>query len=156
MDAKAHGRHDISDELWRKMERLLSGGSGKVGRHCRDNRQFINAVFWIVRTGAPWMNLPPDFGDWKNTHRRFSRWRDRGVCESLVDKLCGKPYMQWVMVDSTHVKVHLHGTGARRGSQAMARTKGGSTRNYMWPWIRLAIRLESLQRKVQNRIVSGH
>jgi transposase len=38
MDAKAHRRHDISDELWRKMERLLPGGSGKVGRHGRDNR----------------------------------------------------------------------------------------------------------------------
>ena len=31
-----------------------------------------NAVFWIMRTGAPWRDLPPDYGDWSNTHRRFA------------------------------------------------------------------------------------
>jgi transposase len=125
MDSKAHGRHDISDKLWRKMEWLLSGGTGKVGRHGRDNCQFINAVFWIMRTGAPWKDLPPDFGDWKNTHRRFSRWRDCGVWESLVDKLCGEPDMQWEMVDSTHVKVHQHGTGASGGRPGNGSHKRG-------------------------------
>ena len=40
-------------------------------RPAQDNRRFINAVCWILRTGAPWRDLPPDYGDWKNTHRRF-------------------------------------------------------------------------------------
>jgi transposase len=53
MEIKTHRRHDISDKLWNKMERLLPGVKGKVGRHGRDDRQFINAVFWILRTGAP-------------------------------------------------------------------------------------------------------
>ena len=44
-----------------------------------DNRRFVNAVLWIMRTGAPWRDLPPDYGNWKNTHRRFCRWRDKGV-----------------------------------------------------------------------------
>ena len=42
------------------------GGKGKTGRLAQDNRRFINAVFWILRTGAPWRDLPPDYGDWKN------------------------------------------------------------------------------------------
>ena len=54
---------------------------GKRGRPAKDNRLFLNAVFWILRTGAPWRDLPPDYGGWKNTHRRFCRWRDRGVWE---------------------------------------------------------------------------
>jgi transposase len=138
------------------MEGLLPGMKGKVGRHDRDNRQFINAAFWILRTGVPWKELPPDLGDWKNTHRRFSRWRDRGIWEKFVDSLCGEPDLEWVMVDSTHIKVHQHGTGVRGGNQSMVRTKGGSTRSYIWPWIRLVIRSESLQLRVQNRFVNGH
>jgi transposase len=64
-----HRGHDVSDGLWNKMESLLAGrggkkgGRGTLGRHGRDNRSFINAVFWILRTGASWRNLPQDFGD---------------------------------------------------------------------------------------------
>ena len=67
----AHRRHDISDHVWELLEPLLPGRAGSWGGIARDNRLFINAVFWILRTGAPWRDLPPDYGDWKNTHRRF-------------------------------------------------------------------------------------
>lgn len=80
----AHRRHDISDKLWKKLKKYLPGSRGGVGRPAADNRLFINAVFWILRTGAPWRDLPPDFGDWKNTQRRFCRWRDRGVWENWL------------------------------------------------------------------------
>ena len=86
---------------------------------------FLNAVFWILRTGAPWRDLPPDYGDWKNTHRRFCRWRDRGVWECLLDSVIDEPNFEWLMIDASYIKVHPHGAGARGGNQAMARTKGG-------------------------------
>lgn len=70
---QAHRRHDISDNLWHLLEPHLPGQSGQWGGIAKDNRQFINAVFWILRTGTPWRDLPPDYGDWKNTHRRFCR-----------------------------------------------------------------------------------
>ena len=57
--APAHRRHDISDRVWEILEPLLPGGKGKTGRPAQDNRRFINAVFWILRTGAPWRDLPP-------------------------------------------------------------------------------------------------
>ena len=60
----AHRRHDISDKAWANIEKLLPGSKGSVGRPSADNRLFINAVFWILRTGAPWRDLPPDLGDW--------------------------------------------------------------------------------------------
>ena len=63
----AHRRHDITDQIWERLQPHLPGGAGKRGRPARDNRLFLDAVFWNLRTGAPWRDLPPDYGDWKNT-----------------------------------------------------------------------------------------
>ena len=115
--ANAYERHDISDESWAKIEFLLPGRKGTWGGNARDNRQFINAVFWILRTGAPWRDLPPSYGDWKNTHRRFCRWRDKGVWEKLLVELIDNPEFELLMIDASHVKVHAHGSGARGGNQ---------------------------------------
>ena len=81
----AHRRHDMIDAVWERLRPHLPGGEGKRGRPAHDNRRFIDAVCWILRTGAPWRDLPPDYGDWKNTHRRFCRWRDRGVWAGLLE-----------------------------------------------------------------------
>jgi transposase len=106
-----YGRHDISDESWVKIELLPPGRKGVWGGNARDNRQFINAVFWILRTGAPWRDLPPSYGDWKNTHERFCRWRDKGVRERLLEQLIDNPEFRLLMIDASHVKVHVHGNG---------------------------------------------
>ena len=150
----AHRRHDISDRVWRVLEPHLPGKVGSVGRPSSDNRLFINAVFWILRTGAPWRDLPPDYGDWKNTHRRFIRWRDKGIWEKLLEQLIDAPDFEWLMIDASHIKVHPHAAGARGGNQDMSRTKGGSTPNYIWPWMRMVCRSELLLRKVPEQIAS--
>ena len=92
-------------------------------------------MFWILRTGAPWRDLPPDYGDWKNTHRRFCRWRDRGVWAKLLDAMIDDPDFEWLMIDASYIKVHPHSAGARGGNQAIARTKGGSTVSCTWRWM---------------------
>lgn len=56
-------RHDISDRAWRLLEPHLPGRRGAWGRVAKDNRKFINAVAWILRTGTPWRDLPSDYGD---------------------------------------------------------------------------------------------
>lgn len=61
----AYHRHDISDHPWELLEPHLPGRRGVWGGIAADNRLFINAVFWILRIGAPWRDLPPDYGDWK-------------------------------------------------------------------------------------------
>ena len=127
---QGHRRHDISDRIWELLEPLLPGRPGSWGGKARDNRLFINAVFWILRTGAPWRDLPPDYGDWKNTHRRFCRWRDKGIWEKLLEQLVVDPDFEWLMIDATHIKVHPHASGARGGNQEMSRTKGGSIPRY--------------------------
>ena len=151
MSKKAYERHDISDRVWELLEPLLPGRSGSWGGVAQNNRRFINAVIWILRTGSPWRDLPPTYGDWKNTHRRYCRWRDKGVWESLLEQLVEEPDYEWLMIDASHVKVHAHGTGARGGNQDMSKTKGGSTPRYIWPWIRMVCRSDSLLQKVQRR-----
>ena len=139
-----HKRHDISDHIWELLEPHLPGRAGSWGGIAKDNRSFLNAVFWILRTGAPWRDLPPDYGDWKNTHRRFCRWRDAGHWEKLLGIIMHEPDYEWLMIDASHIKAHQHSTGARGGNQEMGRTKGGSIRKFIWPWMRMVCRYEYL------------
>jgi transposase len=153
MTGLAHRRHDLSDSVWVLLEPHLPGRQGAWGGQAHDNRLFINAVFWILRTGSPWRDLPPDYGDWKNTHRRFCRWRDKGVWESLLEQLITEPDYEWLMIDASHIKVHPHAAGARGGNQDMSVTKGGSTVRYIWPWMRMVCRSEFLLQQVPLQTV---
>ena len=148
MSKLAHRRHDIKDEIWNKLEPHLPGREGCVGRRAINNREFINAVLWVLRTGSPWRDIPPDYGDWKNTHRRFCRWRDRKIWESLLEIAITEPDMEWLMIDGSYIKVHPHASGAKKGNQDMSRTKGGSIQRYIWPWMRMVCQSEHLLLKV--------
>src|SRR3989338_3297279 len=153
---EAYRRHDISDKTWNLIEPHLPGRKGVWGGIARDNRQFINAVFWILRTGAPWRDLPPGYGGWSNTHRRFIRWRNKGVWERLMQVLIKEPDYEWLMIDASHCKVHAHAAGARGGNQGMSRTKVGSTQNCILPWMRMVCRSWPLLQKVQQQIAHKH
>jgi len=148
----AHRRHDISDRTWSLLEPHLPGREGSWGKKAKDNRQFINAVFWILRTGAPWRDLPSDYGDWNNTNRRFCRWRDRGIWEKILENLIDNPDFEWLMIDATHCKVHPHAAGAKGGNQDIGRTKGGLTPRYILPWMRMVCQSELLLQKVPSLI----
>ena len=151
--AQAHRRHDISDKVWELLEPHLPGREGSWGGIAKDNRQFIDAVFWIIRTGTPWRDLPPDYGDWSNTHRHFIRWCDKRIWEKLLEVLIDEPDYEWLIIDASHCKVYSHAAGARGGNQDMSRTKkGGSIQRYIWPWMRMVCRSELLSRKVPERI----
>lgn len=148
----AYRRHDLSDETWALLEPHLPGRKGAWGGIAQDNRLCINAVFWIVRTGAPWRDLPSEYGGWSNTHRRFIRWRDAGIWEKLLEVLIDEPDDEWLMIDASHCQVHPHAAGARGGNQDMSRTKGGLRPRYIWPWMRLVCRSELVLQKVPGRL----
>ncbi len=150
----AYHRHDISDEVWKRLSPHLPGQEGQWGGIADDNRQFINAVLWILRTGSPWRDLPPDYGNWNNVNRRFCRWRDKGIWEKLLEKLIDEPDYHWLMIDASHIKVHPHAAGAKGGNQDMAQTKGGSTPKDIWPWMRMVCRSESVLQQVPWRIAN--
>lgn len=77
--ANIQHRHDITNSVWELLSPHLPGQRGQHGGIAVDNRRFINAVFWILRTGAPWRDLPPSYGNWNSVQRRFCRWRDKGI-----------------------------------------------------------------------------
>ena len=150
----SYHRHDISDAAWALIEPHTIGNKGTWGGNAKDTRLFIDAVFWILRTGAPWRDLPPDYGNWNTVQRRFCRWRDKGIWERMLEAIVDDPDFEWLMIDASHVKVHPHAAGANGGNQDMERTKGGSIPRYIWPWMRMVCRSEFLSLKVPQRIAN--
>ena len=123
-----HHRHDISDHALTLLEPHFPGQRGQWGGIAKDNRLFINAVFWILRTGAPWRDLPPDHSKWDTVYQRFLRWSKKGIWEKILEILANEPDLTWLQIDASHCQVHPHAVGAKGGNQAMGKTKGGSTR----------------------------
>ncbi|PPD43901.1 MAG: hypothetical protein CTY15_08650 [Methylocystis sp.] len=77
----------VTDEAWAAVAPLLPGKQGDPGCSARDNRLFLEAVLWIARTGAPWRDLPGEFGKWYTTYTRYNRWEKRGVWPRVVEEL---------------------------------------------------------------------
>ena len=78
-------RFVISNELWEKIAPMLPGKVGDPGATGHDNRLFMEAVCWRVRTGVPWRDLPKAFGKWNTVFKRFRRWAKTGVFERLFN-----------------------------------------------------------------------
>ncbi len=72
--------------------------------------------FGSCEQDPPWRDLPPDLGHWSNTHRRFIRWRDKGVWEKLMEILMDSPDYEWLMIDASHCKVHPPASGTVGGN----------------------------------------
>ena len=108
----------LKDAQWERIEPHCLGSRRDPGRSGTNNRLFVEAVLWIVRTGAPWRDLPAQFGNWSTVFRRFSDWRKADVFERIFDALSDDPDIEYAMVDATIVKVHRHGQGAKGGLKA--------------------------------------
>ena len=105
-------RYGLRDDQWERIKDLLPGKPGDAGVTARDNRRFVEAVVYRYRAGIPWRDLPERFGDWKNTHRRFSRWAKSGVWERIFQHLAADADNEYAMIDSTIVRAHQHSAGA--------------------------------------------
>ena len=77
-------RFVIDDAMWKRLEPLLPTNP-KGGRPSKDNRLFLEAVCWIVRTGAPWRDLPVDYGNWKSVYNRYNRWVKKGHLDKILE-----------------------------------------------------------------------
>ena len=108
-------RRVLRDDQWERIAPLVPGKVGDAGRSGADNRRFVEAVLWIVRVGAPWRDLPKAFGNWNSVFQRFRRWVRGGVFDQVFAALSDDADFEYVIVDGTIVRVHQHGTGAKRG-----------------------------------------
>ena len=148
-------RHDLTNAQWEILEPIILMVIGTWGgSNAGDNRIFVNGCFWILRTGAPWRDLPPQYGKFGSVHKRFKHWCDKGIRERILEAIIDDPDFEWLMIDATHCKVHPHAAGAVGGNQDMSRTKGGLILRYIWPWMRMVCQSELLLQKVPRLIAS--
>ena len=108
-------RYALRDDQWNRIKGMLPGREGSVGVTAGDNRLFIEAVLYRYRAGIPWRDLPERFGDWKNVHRRHTRWAETGVWEAIFRHLASDADNEYAMIDSTIVRAHQHSAGAKKG-----------------------------------------
>jgi transposase len=108
-------RFVLTDDVWLRLAPHLPGKQGDAGVTGKDNRLFLEAVLWRVRTGLPWRDLPPDFGNWNSVFRRFRRWAENGVFERIFNEISGVPDFEYAMIDGTIVQAHQKASGAKGG-----------------------------------------
>jgi transposase len=108
-------RFVIADKVWEKVSPHLPGKSTDCGVTAANNRLFLEAILWRVRTGSPWRDLPLAFGNWNNIFKRFRRWAKKGVFERLFDVLSEEPDFEYVLIGGTIVSVHQKASGAKGG-----------------------------------------
>ena len=108
-------RFVVTDRVWAEVWPHLPGKATDRGVTAADNRLFLEAVLWRVRTGSPWRDLPSMFGNWNNVFQRFRRWAKAGVFERLFEGLSEEPDFEYALIDGTIVSVHPKASGARGG-----------------------------------------
>jgi putative transposase len=108
-------RHRLSDVQWERIAPVIAGKPGDPGRHGADNRLFVEAVLWLGRTGAPWRDLPAEFGNWNSTFRRFRRWAKNGVWSRILEKVIEAPDLEHLIIDATIIRAHQHAAGGKGG-----------------------------------------
>ena len=111
-------RRVSTDAQWAIMEPYRLGKSTDPGQTGRDPRLFMEAVLWIVRTGAQWRELPAEFGKWNSVFKRFRRWVKADVFYRMFKELAAESDFEYAMIDGTIVKVHRSGQGAKGGLRA--------------------------------------
>ena len=128
-------REELSDEQWKIIEPLLGEmprRSDGRGRPWRDNCEVINGILWILRTGAPWADLPERFPPYQTCHRRFQLWVKDGTLRRILEALAedlqsrGKFDLSECFIDGTFVS-------AKKGASESERPSGAKVRS-SWQW----------------------
>ena len=130
---------ELTDTQWAALEPLLPPQRPATGRPNNDHRQAVEAMVRLARTGAPWRDLPGEYGSWKTVASRFYRWRQQGGFDRLLAEVhrradgCGE--LDWLChyVDGSVVRAHQHAAGARH-TPAQEDLKRGSPTRQMRHW----------------------
>jgi transposase len=114
-------RGDLTEQQWRRLQPLLPPHK-KEGRPPEEDRRIVDGILWVVRTGAPWRDVPERYGPWSTVYSRFYRWRKAGqwdrILAALQQEADTQGQLDWEIhfVDSTVIRAHQHAAGAKKGT----------------------------------------
>ena len=117
-------RGDLTNTLWERLQPLLPPQKPKTGRPSVDHRRILNGILWILRTGAPWRDLPERYGPWRTVASRFYRWQRAGIWRQLFAAVQAQAdaagQLNWDVhdIDGTMIRAHQHAAGAHKGTQS--------------------------------------
>ncbi len=121
-------RHELTDDQWARLEPLLPPQRPTTGRPAKDHRTVLNGIVWVLRTGAPWRDLPERYGPWQTVYSRFRRWREAGVWDRILralqddgahdDDLDGS----LTMIDGSSIRAHQQAAGAPKKGASPTKT----------------------------------
>src|SRR4030095_11648898 len=116
-------RYDLTDFEWSIIELALP--KGRPGPQPRQHLRVLNGIFWVLRTGAPWRDLPERYGPYTSAYTRFNRWRKAGIWDRLMDSIVKAYDGKVQMIDSSIVRVHQHASGAKKRVEIVAWAEAG-------------------------------
>jgi transposase len=100
-------RYEITSKEWERIQKFFPPEkTGKRGRPAKSNRDMLNGMLWIARSGAQWREMPSCYGPWQTVYSRFAKWRDNGILENVFRALSSDADIKNISIDSTCVKVH--------------------------------------------------
>ena len=110
-------RFDLSDQEWAVIAPLLPNKPRGVPR--QDDRRVLNGIFWTLRTGSPWRDLPERYGPYTTCYNRFVRWRKAGIWDTLLKAVSEAYDGKIQMIDSSVVRVHQHAANGEKKAAAI-------------------------------------
>jgi len=117
-------RYQLSDYEWTAIKPMLPNKPRGVRRV--NDRRVLNGIFWVLRSGGPWRDLPETYGPRTTYYNRFVRWRQAGVWDQIMDALAAGHDAAVQMIDTSVARVHQHGACiADNNHQDMGRSRGG-------------------------------
>lgn len=118
----------LDDTKWTKIYALLRMTPGIYTKNEAKTRLFVEAVYWIMRTGAPWRDLPAEFGKGNSVFNRCADWADKEVWQNGLAHCNNAPDMEWLMLDSTIVRAHPCAAGAPKKNGGQEQQRLGDSR----------------------------
>lgn len=127
-------RHAVSDSQWAQIAPLLPPEVGRPGRPAKSNRVMVDGLVWVLRTGAPWRDLPGHFGPWQSVYTRFRRWSQAGLWAQVVEQLAEDRDSESYLIDATIVRAHQDAAGAKKGDPKVSATVAADPprRSMLW------------------------
>ena len=118
-------RYLFTDEHWEKFKMVML----EVGIYDKPKlRQTVEGIFYRLRVGAPWRDLPEAFGNWNAVYKRFNEWSRKEKLMAIFTALAVEPDLEWAFIDGSIVKAHQHSSGAAYEQEsAIGKSVAGNT-----------------------------